>query len=68
MNNYLLYEIGVEEMPSRFVQSTLDQLVSGLKSRLEEKRVAFEDIDTFATPRRLILVVKGLADRQDERD
>lgn len=64
MNNYLLYEIGVEEMPSRFVQSTLDQLVSGLKSRLEEKRVAFEDIDTFATPRRLILVVKGLADRQ----
>lgn len=51
-------------MPSRFVQSTLDQLVSGLKSRLEEKRVAFEDIDTFATPRRLILVVKGLADRQ----
>lgn len=64
MNNYLLYEIGVEEMPSRFVQSTLDQLVSGLKSRLEEKRVAFEDIDTFATPRRFILVVKGLADRQ----
>ena len=64
MNNYLLYEIGVEEMPSRFVQSTLDQLVSVLKSRLEEKRVAFEDIDTFATPRRLILVVKGLADRQ----
>ncbi len=64
MNNYLLYEMGVEEMPSRFVQSTLDQLVSGLKSRLEEKRVAFEDIDTFATPRRLILVVKGLADRQ----
>ena len=64
MNNYLLYEMGVEEMPSRFVQSTLDQLVSGLKSRLEEKRLAFEDIDTFATPRRLILVVKGLADRQ----
>ena len=64
MKNYLLFEIGVEEMPSRFVQSTLDQLVSGLKSRLEEKRVAFEDIDTFATPRRLILVVKGLADRQ----
>lgn len=66
MNNYLLYEIGVEEMPSRFVQSTLDQLVDGLKSRLEEKRVAYESIDTFATPRRLILVVKGLADRQDD--
>src|SRR3712207_3316868 len=64
MNNYLLYEIGVEEMPSRFVQSTLDQLVDGLKTRLEEKRVEFDSVDTYATPRRLTLVVKGLADKQ----
>ena len=64
MNNYLLYEIGVEEMPSRFVESTLGQLKNNLTKALTEKRVGFSEIETYATPRRLVLVVKGLADRQ----
>jgi glycyl-tRNA synthetase beta subunit len=64
MNNYLLYEIGVEEMPSRFVESTLGQLKDNLTKDLTEKRVGFSEIETYATPRRLVLVVKGLADRQ----
>ena len=64
MNNYLLYEIGVEEMPSRFVESTLGQLKNNLTKALTEKRVVFSEIETYATPRRLVLVVKGLADRQ----
>ena len=66
MNNYLLYEIGVEEMPARFVESTLVQLKKNLTKDLNEKRIKFEDINTYATPRRLVLVVKGLADRQTD--
>ena len=61
MNNYLLYEIGVEEMPSRFVESTLGQLKNNLTKALTEKRVGFSEIETYATPRRLVLVVKKLA-------
>ena len=64
MNNYLLYEIGVEEMPSRFVESTLGQLKDNLTRALTENRVGFSEIETYATPRRLVLVVRGLADRQ----
>lgn len=64
MNNYLLYEIGVEEMPSRFVESTLGQLKYNLTRALTENRVGFSEIETYATPRRLVLVVRGLADRQ----
>lgn len=64
MNNYLLYEIGVEEMPSRFVESTLGQLKDNLTRVLTENRVGFSEIETYATPRRLVLVVRGLADRQ----
>lgn len=64
MNNYLLYEIGVEEMPSRFVESTLGQLKDNLTKALTDNRVDFSGIETYATPRRLVLVVKGLADRQ----
>lgn len=64
MNNYLLYEIGVEEMPSRFVESTLGQLKDNLTRALTENRVGFSEIETYATPRRLVLVVRDLADRQ----
>lgn len=64
MNNYLLYEIGVEEMPARFVESTLIQLKKNLTKDLNERRIKFDEINTYATPRRLVLVVKGLSDKQ----
>lgn len=66
MNNYLLYEIGVEEMPARFVESTLVQLKENLERSLNEKRVNFDTIETYATPRRLVLIVKGIADKQTD--
>lgn len=66
MSNYLLYEIGIEEMPSRFVESTLDQLKENLTKLLGEKRVSFGKINTFATPRRLVLVVDDIALKQTD--
>ncbi|WP_101772737.1 glycine--tRNA ligase subunit beta [Peptostreptococcus faecalis] len=66
MNNYLLYEIGVEEMPARFVESTMSQLKENLAGELAEKRINFGEIDTYATPRRLILVVNDIADKQED--
>lgn len=64
MSKYLLFEIGVEEMPSRFVSSTLDQLKNNLNKYLNENRVEFDNIETYGTPRRLTLVVKGISDKQ----
>lgn len=64
MNNYLLYEIGVEEMPSRFVESTLEQLKTNLSNSLKDNRINFDSIKTYTTPRRLVLLVEGLADKQ----
>ena len=39
MNNYLLLEIGVEELPSRFGQTTLDQIGNNLENLLKEERI-----------------------------
>ncbi len=64
MNNNLLYEIGVEEMPSRFVESTLKQLKDNLTKELKDRRIAFESITTLATPRRLTLIVNDISKRQ----
>ena len=36
MNNYLLFEVGVEEMPSRFVASTLKQIKESTEKMLDD--------------------------------
>ncbi len=64
MNNYLLFEVGVEELPSRFVSSTLEQIKNNLTKLFNENRIIFDNIETYGTPRRLTFVVKGISDRQ----
>ena len=64
MNNYLLFEVGVEELPSRFVSSTLEQIKNNLTKLFNDNRIVFYDIETYGTPRRLTFVVKGISDRQ----
>lgn len=66
MNNYLLYEVGVEEMPSRFVESTVEKLKENLSISLTDNRIGYDTIKTYATPRRLILVVEGIAPSQTD--
>ena len=66
MNNYLLFEIGVEELPSRFVSSTLEQIKNNLTKLFNDNRILFDDIETYGTPRRLTFVVKGISERQSD--
>lgn len=66
MKNYLLFEIGVEELPSRFVSSTLDQIKNNLTKLFNDKRISFDNIQSFGTPRRLTFVVKGINERQSD--
>ncbi|MGM9531766.1 glycine--tRNA ligase subunit beta [Intestinibacter sp.] len=64
MKNYFLLEVGVEELPSRFVESTLAQIKENLEKSLAENRVDFEGIETYATPRRLTFVINKISDNQ----
>lgn len=65
MNNYLL-EIGVEELPSRFVNMAIEQLNEKSKKLLIENEIGFEDVKVYATPRRLSLIVEGLDEKQKD--
>lgn len=60
-------EIGAEEIPPRFLGGAVEQLKALAKERLDSARLGFEAIETYATPRRLALVVEGLADGQESR-
>jgi len=60
----LLLEIGVEELPYQFVVPALMMLKESTEQLLTEQRLAFHTVRTMGTPRRLTLVVEGLATRQ----
>lgn len=64
-HSYLL-EIGLEEIPAHVVTPSIDQLKKSVNDFLTENRVSFETITTFSTPRRLTVLVEGLADRQED--
>jgi glycyl-tRNA synthetase beta chain len=66
MSAQLLLEIGTEEIPARFMESTLEELKIKARSILENNHIAYGDICVMGTPRRLVLEVTGLADRQDD--
>lgn len=63
----VLLEIGVEEIPARFIPGALRELGAITSSVLEEARLGFDDIRTYATPRRLAVVVEGLLPVQKDR-
>jgi len=60
----LLLEIGMEEVPARYVRGAMDQLKAKTAEWLEASRIAFDSIEAFATPRRIAVLARGVADRQ----
>ena len=60
----LLLEIGVEELPYQFIAPALAALKDSAEQMLKDRRLAFQAARTLGTPRRLTLVVEGLASQQ----
>lgn len=63
----LLVEIGTEELPPTALLKLSAAFEREFRARLEEQRLPFEKSESFATPRRLALLVYGLATRQADR-
>ena len=67
MSKYL-FEVGVEELPYKFIPMAITQLENGFKSFLESNNVKYENIKVMATPRRLAVIVSGLANSQPDTE
>ena len=65
MSKYLL-EVGVEELPYKFIPMAISQLKTGFETFLNNNNVEFGDVKVMATPRRLAVIVTGLADSQPD--
>ncbi len=58
--DYLL-EIGSEELPATFIPIGCRNLEKGIRQLLEGEGIPFDGIEVFGSPRRLSLLVRGLA-------
>jgi len=64
MPEKLIFEIGTEEIPARFLPSSIKQINDIATEQFNNLSLAFDEIKVFATPRRLTLCVEGLAEKQ----
>lgn len=67
MKHSFLFEIGCEEIPARFVREAAEQFAGKVEKWFAEQRISIGSIQTFATPRRLAVLVEEVADRQGDR-
>ncbi len=67
MSNFI-WEIGVEEIPAGKLAAAIVALQSNMEKALEEQSLTSKKttIDTQGTPRRLMVAVAGLADKQPD--
>lgn len=64
MSKDVLLEIGTEEIPAHYMPSILNQVKELAAKKFSEANIAYESIRTIGTPRRVALLMKGVAEKQ----
>ncbi len=67
MGKELLLEIGTEEIPAAFLPPATKDMENIIRREFSELLIRHGDIVTMATPRRLLLCVKEVAEKQEDR-
>lgn len=63
--DYLL-EVGLEEIPARFLTELSDQLKNKVEQFLTDNRLTYDHAVAYSTPRRLAVIVKGISEQQED--
>jgi len=64
----LLVEIGTEELPPKALNKLSDAFAAGIENGLKEAGVNFEKIKTYASPRRLAVLINAVNESQADRN
>lgn len=59
-----LLEIGLEELPARFVTPVIEQLKAKMQAWLKDNGLSYDSIQAYSTPRRLAILIEGLVEKQ----
>lgn len=65
MRDFLL-EIGMEELPAKFAPGAVSQLENNAQKKLSELRLGYKSVKVYITPRRLVLYIEDLAEKQQD--
>lgn len=60
----LLFEIGTEEIPAKFMPGILKQLQELAEKKMNELRIPFEAVKVYGTPRRMTFIASGVEEAQ----
>jgi glycyl-tRNA synthetase beta chain len=66
MTRDLLLEIGLEEVPARFVRGAMNQLKDKMVKWLSDSRIEHGDVHVYATPRRIAVLIHDVAEKQSD--
>lgn len=66
MSKDLLFEIGLEEVPARFMRAAIAQLQERVVKWLDASRIAYGEVNAYATPRRLAVLIHNVAEKQED--
>ena len=62
----LVFEIGTEEIPAKFMNKAIEQLKENAEKVFKENRIEYKSLNTYGTPRRLVLYVKDMEEKQQD--
>ncbi|QVL35069.1 glycine--tRNA ligase subunit beta [Aminirod propionatiphilus] len=62
----LILELGTEEIPAGFMQWVLGEIRAVAEKSFAVARLSYGSLQAQGTPRRIVLSVKGLSDRQED--
>ncbi|MBS4770626.1 glycine--tRNA ligase subunit beta [Carnobacteriaceae bacterium zg-ZUI240] len=60
----LLLEVGLEEVPAKYVSASIEQLTQRVQTFLDDLKLEYVSIEGMGTPRRFAVIVKGLQEQQ----
>ncbi|WP_420554721.1 glycine--tRNA ligase subunit beta [Neptuniibacter marinus] len=63
-----LVELGTEELPPKALKTLSNAFTQGITSGLKEAGVGFGDVKSYASPRRLAVLISALDEKQADRD
>jgi glycyl-tRNA synthetase beta chain len=66
-SNDFLVEVGTEELPPKALRSLMESFGRNLEGAIDDSSLDHGDVEVFASPRRLSVIVRDLQRQQDDR-
>ena len=63
-----LFELGTEEIPAGYLPPAIEAVKKTFITSLDESRIDFNEVDVYGTPRRITVMISGLAGSQREEE